>query len=88
MIGGDDQLLQQPQLVVGVEDGEIGLEPDQLGVAAQHLARATEWKVPSQGMPSTASADDPPDPLAHLARRLVGEGDGEDLGRPGAAGER
>ena len=43
------------------------------------------WKVPSQGMPSTAPPEMAADPLLHLARRLVGEGDGEDLGRPGLA---
>ena len=32
------------------------------------------------------AADDLADAVLHLARRLVGEGDGEDLARPGAAG--
>ena len=49
------------------------------------ILAATEWKVPSHGMPFDAVAQDSPDPLAHLARRLVGEGDGENLARPGAA---
>ncbi len=31
------QLLDQADLVVGVEDGEVGLQADQLGVAAQDL---------------------------------------------------
>ena len=44
-----------------------------------------EWKVPSHGMPSTTLADDLADAVLHLARRLVGEGDGEDLAGPGAA---
>ena len=34
-----DDLLHQAQLVVGVEDGEIGFEPGQLGMAAQHPRR-------------------------------------------------
>ena len=38
-VGGLDQLLEHAQLVVGVEDREVGLEPDQLGVAAQHPRR-------------------------------------------------
>ncbi len=84
-IGGADQLLQQPQLVVRVEDGEIGVQPDQLGMAAQHL-RGDRVEGAEPGHALDRRADDPPDPLAHLARRLVGEGDGEDLGRPGAAG--
>ena len=33
---GLQQLLDQPRLVVGVEDGEVALQPDQLGMAAQH----------------------------------------------------
>src|SRR5262249_19844047 len=32
------------------------------------------------------AADDLPDAVFHLARRLVGEGDGENFTRPGAAG--
>ncbi len=36
-VGGEDELLEQAELVVGVEDGEIGVQPDQLGMAAQHL---------------------------------------------------
>ena len=47
-----------------------------------------EWNVPSHGMPSTT----PPTMLAdsglHLARRLVGEGDGQNLAGPGAAGRQ
>ena len=37
-------------------------------------------------MPSTTAADDLADAGFHFARRLVGEGDGEDFARPGAAG--
>ena len=40
-----------------------------------------EWKVPSHGIPCAEPVSER-DPLAHLARRLVGEGDGEDLVRP------
>ena len=35
-VGGADQLLEHAELVVGVEDGEVGLEADQLGMAAEH----------------------------------------------------
>ena len=38
-VRGLDHLLQETQLVVGIEDGEVGPQPDQLGVAAQQ-ARA------------------------------------------------
>ena len=37
-----------------------------------------EWNVPIQGKPS-GNAGQRLDALAHLARRLVGEGDGEDF---------
>ena len=50
------------------------------------IRAATEWKVPSHGMPSIAPPVIADDALLHLARRLVGEGDGEDLARPGLAG--
>jgi hypothetical protein len=84
-IGGGDQLLQQPQLVVGVEDGEVGLQPDQLRVPPQHLgADRVEGAEPRH--PLDRIADDAPDPLAHLARGLVGERHRQDFGRPGAAG--
>ena len=44
-----------------------------------------EWKVPSQGMPSTTWPTMSPTRSLHLPRRLVGEGDGEDLARSRAA---
>ena len=80
MFSAVEQLLHQPDLVVGVEDGEVGLQPDQLGVAAQDLhADRMEGAEPRHAL------DDLPDHRAdaqlHLARRLVGEGDGEDLRR-------
>ena len=81
---GLDQLLHQAQLVVGVQDGEIGFEPRQLGMAAQHLgADGMEGAEPLHALDH--AADQGADALLHLARRLVGEGDGEDLARPGAA---
>jgi hypothetical protein len=48
-----DQLLDQPDLVVGVEDGEVGT---QAASSAWRRSSFTpiEWKVPSQGMPSAA----------------------------------
>ena len=57
---------------------KFGFRPDQLGVAAQDLA-PIEWNVPSHGMPSRDRPTKTADPLPHLARRLVGEGDGEDF---------
>ena len=80
-----DHLLQQADLVVGVEDGEAGLEADQLGMAAQDLGRDRVKRAE----PRHALGDRPGEQrhaLLHLARRLVGEGDGEDLPGLGAAG--
>ena len=82
-VGGDDQLLQQPLHVVGVEDGVVRLEPHELGVAAQDLGGdRVEGAQPAQVL--GVAADQVGDPLAHLARRLVGEGDGQQLPRLGA----
>ena len=84
-VGGADQLLEHAELVVGVEDGEVGLEADQLGVAAQHSrADAVEGAEPGHAFDRTAG--DRGDALLHFARGLVGEGDGEDLAGPGFAG--
>ncbi len=82
---GLDQLLQQADLVVGVEDGEVGFQPDELGMAAQDFhADRVEGAEPGHALdlrPHVAA-----DALLHLARGLVGEGHGEDLRGPGAAG--
>ena len=84
-VGGEDELLEQAQLVVGVEDGEVRLQADELGVAAQHArGDAVEGAEPRHALDRAAGNGG--DALLHLARRLVGEGDGEDLARPGLAG--
>ena len=81
---GLQDLLEQAQLIVRVEDGEVRLETDQLGVAAQHLgADGMERAEPRQAV---GRAGQQLDALAHLARRFVGEGDGEEFVRPCAAG--
>ena len=81
---GRHQLFDDAQLVVGVEDGEIAVQPDEFGVAAQHLGGdAVEGAEPRH--PLHRVADHLPDPMLHLARGAIGEGDGEDLGWPGAA---
>ena len=77
-----EQLLEQPDLVVGVENGEGRLEVDELGMAAQDLdADGVERAEPRHAF--DRAADQLADALLHLARRLVGEGDGEDLRRAG-----
>ena len=78
------ELLQEPQLVVRVEDGEVGSEAHELGVHAQDLdADRMERAEPRHAL---VRAGEDAHPLAHLARRLVGEGDGQDLVGPRPAG--
>ena len=77
---GFEHLLHQTDLIVGVEDGEGRLEVDELGMTAQDL-HPDGVKGPEPRHALDHLADHPADPLLHLARRLVGEGDGEDLGR-------
>ncbi len=75
---GLDQLLDQAHDVVGVEDGEVGAQADEFGVAAQQLdADRVEGAEPGHALDRTA--DEHGDALLHLAGGLVGEGDGEDL---------
>ncbi len=73
-----DHLLDEADLIVGVEDGEAGLQADELGMAAQDLdADGVERAEPGHGL--DRPADEGGDAVLHLARGLVGEGDGEDL---------
>ena len=82
---GFEQLLEQPDLVVDVEDGEVALQPDQLGVAAQDFhADGVEGAEPRHALDRLA--DHRADAVLHLAGGLVGEGHGEDFGRPRPAG--
>ena len=82
---GLDELFHQAQLVIGIDDGEGGFQAHQLGMAAQDLGRdRVESPHPRHAL--DGFADDLADPLLHLARRLVGEGDGEDLPRTRTAG--
>ena len=61
------------------------LQPRHLGVAAQHPgADRVEGAQPLHALDH--AADEIADAVLHLARRLVGEGDGEDLPGLGAAG--
>jgi hypothetical protein len=76
--GGHDQLFHQPHLVVGVEDGEVRLQPHQLRVAPQQLhADRVERAEPRH--PLRRLTEERPDAVLHLARGLVGEGHREDL---------
>ncbi len=79
------KLLEQPDLVVDVEDGEIALQADQLGVPSQDF-HADRMKRAEPRHALDHAADDVADAVLHFARRLVGEGDGQYLAGPGAAG--
>ena len=72
-------LLEQSELVVRIQDGEVRTKPDQLGVHAQNFY-ADRVKGP-EPRHSLRDPHEQADALAHLARRLVGEGDGENLMR-------
>ena len=78
-VGGDE--LDQPLAVLGVVDGETGVQSDGLPVTAKdtHACRM------EGGHPHTLGdrANQRGQPLAHFGCSLVGEGDGEDLARPG-----
>ena len=78
-VGGEDQLLHAARSWSSVSRMvKLALRPTS-SAWRRSIRAAIEWKVPSHGMPSTAPPTDRPTPLLHFARRLVGEGDGEDL---------
>ena len=77
-----NQCLEQPQLVVRVDDREVRLQTDQLRVAAQHL-RTDRVEGTEPGHPLHRIADMPIDPFAHFACGLVGKGDAQDFAWPG-----
>ncbi len=84
-VRGDDQLFQQAHLVVGIENGEVRLQPHQFGMPPEHLGPDRMERAEPRH-PLHHVADQPADAFAHLLRRLVGEGDRQDFGRIGLAG--
>ena len=74
------QPLDQAEPVVLVVDGELTGEPEQLGLAPkQPRGERVERADPES---RRIAAEQPPDPVLHLAGGLVGEGDREDpIGR-------
>ena len=74
---GLHHLFQDAQLVVRVQDGEIRRQPDMFGMPAQHPR--TQSMKRAEPQPLGRFAEDGGDPFAHFPRRLVGEGDGQDL---------
>ena len=82
-IGRRNQLFQQAQLVVGVQNGEVRLQPHQFRMPPQDLHRQrVERAHPRHALGHIAQH--PAHPQAHLARGLVGEGHGQNFIRPGA----
>ena len=79
---GRQQLFDQPLLIVDVDDGVVRLQPDEFGVPPQDLGGdRVEGAQPAQAF--GRRPDHVGDAGAHLPRRLVGEGDGQQLPRPG-----
>ena len=79
-----EQLPQQPNLVVRIEDREVGFQPDQFRVTAQNAdPQRMERAEPK---PFGRGADEGRDAVAHLVRRPVGEGHRQNLIGPGTPG--
>ena len=82
---GFQNLLHQPDLVVGVENGEGRFQANQFGVAAQYFrGNGMECAQPRHALRHRAGQVR--DTFLHLARGLVGEGDGENFMGAGAGG--
>ena len=82
-----DHLLQEPDLIVVVENREARLQTDEFGVAAENFdADGMERAEPLHAF--ERAADQRADPLAHFARGLVRECDGENLRRISPAGRQ
>ena len=82
-----DDLLDEPDLVVHIEDGEIGREAHKLGMAAQN-AHADGVERAEPGHALDGAADKLAHALFHFARGLVGEGHGQNLVRARAPRSR
>ena len=79
-IRGLQMLFQQADLVVHIENGEVGPQTHDLRVTAQNTCAESMKSAEPHAFHHTA--DLPFHPVAHLPGRLVGEGHGEDLVRP------
>ena len=83
---GRQKLFQQAKLIVGIEDGEVRFQADDLGMTAQQAgAEGVECTEPPA---LHRPADERRDAILHLARRLVGEGDAQKLAWPRLAGHQ
>ena len=77
-VRGFQHLLEEADLIVNVQNGEIGFQPDEFGMPPQDFhADGVEGAEPRHALDGLAEHSS--DALLHLARRLVGEGDGENL---------
>ena len=77
---GLDELLEEPHDVVGVEDGEIALQPGKFRMSPQQLdPDRMERAEPRHALDGLA--DQHADAALHFARGLVGESHGQDLAR-------
>ena len=79
-------LFEQAELIVGVKDGEARGQADQRCMPAQHAGAESVERAEPEAFDGLLQ--DRADALAHLAGRLVGEGDGEDLAGKGAVSEQ
>lgn len=77
--GATSGILDDADHVIAVEDAELRLEPQHMAVFAHHL-HAQRVEGADQHILGLA-ADEALGALAHLGRRLVGEGDGGNLAR-------
>jgi hypothetical protein len=84
-IFGLEELFDQARLVVGVQNGEIALEPDQLGVPAQNF-RADGMKCAEPRHSLDDLSHHGADADLHFARGLVGESHRENVAGPRASG--
>ena len=78
---GFHYLLQQAHLIIRIQDGEIGIQPDKFRMAAEH-ARGQRMKgakpKPLHRLPHHGG-----NAFAHFPRRLIGEGHRQHLRRKG-----
>ena len=83
-IGSRDELLEQADLIVGVEDREVRFQTDEFSMTAQQLdADRVEGAEPGHAF--DILIERAADAEFHLARGFVCEGHGEDFVGPGGA---
>ena len=81
-----NRLLDELQLVGGIEDVEVGIDPKRLTVAAKHASTDRVKRTKREAV--RLVAEQRLHALPHLPRRFVGECDGEHLPRSNVALEQ